>query len=285
MNNFELDLSQASDLVQHDPAADFDASFGVEVSSELSTEIYSASDSGLIALWDYFNTQLFGGQLNQPLIIISRTTTGCYYQPDSVKARRLGGNGGELGFNAHGWIELDDMSFCLEMVKLMIMQSRYELMDDKPPSRPTYVDKRYAMRAGQLGLEVDAQGSKSGLTGNLNKVALIAHNGPFMDAYRRLKDTYNWTFKWTLDRLDDQAQGDADPGRAGADEAQTQGDEPESIRLTRERAAAARERRRRSKTKYRCPQCRASVWGKPGLNLVCGDCSIGWQTRVSLVEQ
>jgi len=28
----------------------------------------------------------------------------------------------------------------------------------------------------------------------------------------------------------------------------------------------------RNKTKYTCPGCESNVWGKPGLNIVCGDC-------------
>ena len=27
-----------------------------------------------------------------------------------------------------------------------------------------------------------------------------------------------------------------------------------------------------SKTKYTCPECDAAAWGKPELDLVCGDC-------------
>jgi hypothetical protein len=28
-----------------------------------------------------------------------------------------------------------------------------------------------------------------------------------------------------------------------------------------------------NRTKYTCPECGISVWGKPALNLLCGDCS------------
>jgi hypothetical protein len=30
--------------------------------------------------------------------------------------------------------------------------------------------------------------------------------------------------------------------------------------------------RKRDKLKYSCPACSANAWGKPGLNLVCGEC-------------
>jgi hypothetical protein len=37
-----------------------------------------------------------------------------------------------------------------------------------------------------------------------------------------------------------------------------------SKQIGREKAA--------SKTKFTCPGCGANAWGKPDLNLVCGDC-------------
>ena len=33
-----------------------------------------------------------------------------------------------------------------------------------------------------------------------------------------------------------------------------------------------RRKKAASKTKYTCPECDANAWGKPDLNLVCGDC-------------
>lgn len=34
----------------------------------------------------------------------------------------------------------------------------------------------------------------------------------------------------------------------------------------------ARKKKAASKTKYTCPDCALNAWGKPGINLVCGDC-------------
>lgn len=30
--------------------------------------------------------------------------------------------------------------------------------------------------------------------------------------------------------------------------------------------------RNKNKVKYQCPNCYVAVWGKPGINLICGDC-------------
>ena len=37
--------------------------------------------------------------------------------------------------------------------------------------------------------------------------------------------------------------------------------------------AGKRKTKAASKTRYSCPDCDANAWGKPGLHLVCGDCS------------
>ena len=37
--------------------------------------------------------------------------------------------------------------------------------------------------------------------------------------------------------------------------------------------SATRKKKAASKTKYTCPGCEANAWAKPGINLVCGDCS------------
>ena len=37
--------------------------------------------------------------------------------------------------------------------------------------------------------------------------------------------------------------------------------------------SAVRKKKAASKTKYTCPGCAANAWAKPGMNLVCGDCS------------
>jgi predicted SprT family Zn-dependent metalloprotease len=37
--------------------------------------------------------------------------------------------------------------------------------------------------------------------------------------------------------------------------------------------SATRKKKAASKTKYTCPACEANAWAKPGMNLVCGDCS------------
>lgn len=31
-----------------------------------------------------------------------------------------------------------------------------------------------------------------------------------------------------------------------------------------------------TRVKYRCHSCRAQVWGKPGLNIICGDCNVSY---------
>ena len=35
----------------------------------------------------------------------------------------------------------------------------------------------------------------------------------------------------------------------------------------------------RKKTKYTCPKCKCNVWGKPGLNLICGTCDEKYQVN------
>ena len=39
-----------------------------------------------------------------------------------------------------------------------------------------------------------------------------------------------------------------------------------------EEVIRGREQKRKSKTRYTCPNCSTNVWGKPELNIICGDC-------------
>lgn len=40
----------------------------------------------------------------------------------------------------------------------------------------------------------------------------------------------------------------------------------------------------RSKVKYTCPACHLNVWGKPGLLLLCGNCTVATQAPVILLD-
>ncbi len=39
--------------------------------------------------------------------------------------------------------------------------------------------------------------------------------------------------------------------------------------------------KRLSKSRYSCPGCKTNVWGKPGLNIICGNCQLQFQSNLS----
>jgi len=190
-------------------------------------------------LYEYYNRELFGGQLNDCLINMSRARKGVggFFSPQEWKRR-----------NKNFLKDIHEISLCPESLdsddKLWQSILVHEMVhlwqeDYGSPSRGNYHNRQFAEKMETIGLICSKTGKPGGNKTGQGMSHYIDSSGRFLKAYKKLKEskiynltTYNHT---TVVELGGAKKPAVD----------------------------------RSKTKYCCPSCGATVWGKPNLAIKC----------------
>jgi hypothetical protein len=134
------------------------------------------------------------------------------------------------------------------------------------PSRAAYHNKEWGWKMEEVGLIPSDTGEPGGKRTGQNMHHYINPAGTFKTAFDRLtvetlealrlKYLPAWPHPEPAKRRRGAASGEE--AGSGADEGEETGEEEISEKYN-------------SKTKYSCP-CGNNVWGRPGLNIVCGEC-------------
>jgi predicted SprT family Zn-dependent metalloprotease len=203
--------------------------------------------TSLTQVYDFFNAELFGGQL-PPCLITMQRHKGAYGY-----------------FSGERFASLDDPQELTDEIALNPTQFRQRTTTEtlstlvhemvhlwqhhhgKPP-RKAYHDKQWAAKMREVGLIPTATGEPGGKETGQKMTHIIDERGPFARACAQL----------LAER----------PAILYHDRA---GDDEEG-RKTRQKKAA-------SKTKYTCGGCGANAWAKPRTNLWCGDCQEAMQAE------
>jgi SprT-like family len=199
---------------------------------------------GLTEAYDFFNARLFGGRLPRCLITIQRQKKAYGY----FAGGRFGTKDGaevtdEIALNpAHFRSRTTEES----LSTLVHEMTHLEQHHFGKPSRNGYHNTQWGGLMRAVGLMPSATGAPGGKETGQQMSHYIPAGGPFDRACAELV-RQGFAVRYV------ELWGD-----------------PE----TRKKKAA-------SKTKYTCPGCGLNAWGKPDINLICGDCDEPMQAELA----
>lgn len=189
--------------------------------------------------YDFFNSELFEGQLPQVMITLNRKNKSFgYFSPERFTDRKEFHDGADiiaheiaLNPDCFGRTDKDILSTLVhEMVHA------WQQCFGKVPRR-AYHDKQWASKMIEVGLYPSSTGEPGGKTTGQNMTHYVVNGGRFEQSFLKLQRT-NFTLNW---------QSRSDIG-------------------------GILKKKAKSKTKYTCASCDLNVWGKPGIKIRCEDC-------------
>ncbi len=183
--------------------------------------------------FDHFNRALFDGTLPPCLLNFSR------------KARSTGFFSANRWTHRNGDESSHEISLNPDVLDLPPVESMQTLVHEQvhlwqhefgTPSRRTYHNSEWAGKMEVVGLMPSETGKPGGKKTGQNMQDYVIEGGPFERAFQAMPDKA--LLPW----------------------------------LSRPLVTTQSVGQRRGPGKYECPKCHARAWGKPGLNLRCGDC-------------
>jgi len=250
--------------------------------------------------FNFFNDTLFSGDLPAGLITLQRKKHSCGYFSAQRFVNRAGDKTDEIALNPAYFAvrPLEEVMGTVVHEMAHQWQAHYG-----SPGRRRYHNDQWADKMEELGLMPSDTGRPGGKRTGESMSHYIIDGGPFQIACRQLLTTF-FRLSW-MDRfppreilaalLHDPEPGPAAPGISIRAAPEGNGEAPgivpppppaggerpdiETIRswgiqVDPEPNAPTN---RSNRAKYSCPKCGVNVWGKPGLNIVCGDCEQGLQ--------
>lgn len=228
--------------------------------------------------YDFFNERLFEGKLPVCLITVQRekSTMGHFSanrwaSPDGEKSHELALN--PAYFGNHTIIEV--------LQTLVHEQCHLWQHEYGKPVRASYHNKEWSQKMESVGLIPSSTGLPGGKKTGQTMSDYPAPDGRFLQASAELLGqgfALPWVDRFTALSAACQIRGPEIPveGMASDIDAllrqllETPISElvPGINELDKMRQVARQKRKRR----YRCGGCGSNVWGKPGLNIICGNC-------------
>ena len=210
------------------------------------------------AAYDFFNAELFNSELQPCIIALNNKERRCmgYY----VK--------GQLINNAkqqYDYISINPQYFACYTVESIMQALVHEMVHlwqwhFGSPTRKGYHNKEWGNKMESIGLMPSNTGKPGGKKTGQQMMDYTVEGGEFQKACEKLV-TEQFKATW-YDRHPAPNYGghEADPKIISDFGIETDPAKPKPGQ------------NKSNRIKYTCPQCKANVWGKPKLNLVCGDC-------------
>lgn len=189
---------------------------------------------GMQRAFEFFNKELFEGELPPAVITLQRKRNAAgYFLNDAFANRQVDTfTAGEIAMNPDTFLGRSDKDILSTLVHEMVHHWHQEF---GKPGKNGYHNREWANKMISLGLQPVSLDNPGDVTGRKVTHEIVA-GGPFdvaCDAF--LADGYMVTWQ-----AQPATKGPRDP--------------------------------KKNKVKYVCPQCEAKAWGKPDLNIVCGEC-------------
>ena len=201
--------------------------------------------------FDFLNGALFGGELPKVLVTFSRKPRMLgYYSPDRwERTTNPEDRAGEISFNPDTFESrtAEDVLSTLAHEMAHAWQHHFGA-----PSRAGYHNVQWGTKMESIGLMPSNTGAEGGGKTGQQMTHYIIEDGPFAEAASDLL-----ALGWSIQYLDRAGRFATAPGP---------GPGPGPAKGTPKGKTAP------TRTKFVCPGCKAAAWGKPGLNLLCGDC-------------
>ena len=229
-----------------------------------------------------FNEQLFGGSLSNCVITLraNKRTAGYFYK------NRFGSKGNdslyhEIALNPEWFGVMENIDIYQTLTHEMVHQWQFEF---GMPSRAGYHNEEWSAKMQSIGLMPSHNGKPGGKKTGQNMSDYVISGGMLERAYKELVEE-NCIVTW-YDRIILSSE-QIGPIRAklekeiqqiqlsGGDQHKLQEKELIISALSKMEIIKMKppgNNGDKNKKKYSCPGCKSNVWGKPQLNLVCGDC-------------
>lgn len=204
------------------------------------TKMKAPTDETYTALqqaYEFFNLELYDNELPNCLITLQRRKRACgYFSPRKFRHIRQGVTTDEIAMNPAYFLEHET----IEILQTLVHEMAHLWQAHRgKPSRGGYHNKQWAAKMENVGLMPSSTGGEGGKKTGQSMSDYPIPGGPFMAAYNKLMLT-GFSIPWG-DMPEDDAGGSSGGNRS-------------------------------NRFKYTCPGCGSNIWGKPGLNVVCGDC-------------
>jgi hypothetical protein len=186
-------------------------------------------------MWDYFNVTLFGGTLRPVILNFSRAANSLGFFAPSRWKRGKAETTHEISLNP-AYLELRSAR---DVASTLVHEMAHLWQQEQgKPGRRGYHNEEWARKMDELGLAPSSTGKLGGARVGYRMSHYIVEGAPFAQAFESMPREY--LLPWTCWEPQGNGSGTKKP--------------------------------RASKLKYTCPACAANAWGKPGLQLRCGEC-------------
>jgi predicted SprT family Zn-dependent metalloprotease len=205
--------------------------------------------------FDHFNARLFNGELSQPMIVLKpskRAGASGHHRARCWVDARSSTLLSEIAINP----EMFAVSGATEAAQTLVHEMCHLWQHEHgSPSRAGYHNLEWAAKMQLVGLMPSDTGQPGGKTTGQAMADYPIEGGPFLAA---LAEFARWELRWAA--IFSPAAIMAAVTNLGLDA---------SALPT---APASTSGAAKKKIGYRCPRCGSKAWGKPELNLICGDC-------------
>lgn len=204
--------------------------------------------------YQYFNQKLFNNQLPGCILNFSRKkNTHGFMAPQ--RWRRVG----EEEYSTHE-ISLTPLTLYRPPIDVFstLVHEQVHLWQWEfgSPSRSGYHNKEWSYKMEKLGLMPSDTGKPEGKRTGQRMTHFIIQNGLYAQAFNTMPEK----FKLPFTSLEGDVFNSLINGTKDGEE------DKKTAKFRKLRPPS------RSKTKYSCRSCKANVWGKPELKIICGDC-------------
>lgn len=209
-------------------------------------------------LYDYYNKELFNGKLPFCLLILSRSTAKvCGHFSKERWQDRDGNKTHEINLNPTYLANATDIDICQTLVHEMVHLWQNEF---GKPSRTGYHNKQWANKMQEVGLMPSHTGEPGGKQTGQQMSDYPIKGGVFEKVFNTMPKDILLPFKSTEFFIGAVSSGSG--GEANSITAVGEALEP----------VLPPKPKNKNKIKYSCPNCKANVWGKPDLGLICKSC-------------
>jgi len=225
----------------------------------------------LQAAYDHFNSALFESELPVCLITLQREKkTYGYFCADRFVSQD-GDTTDEIAMNPSYFAVCPPEEIMQTLVHEMTHLWQHHF---GKPGRRGYHNKEWAAKMEDIGLMPSSTGEPGGQKTGDKMADYIIEGSPFEAACQDLL-TRNFRISWA----------DKFPARERLQIAVANGDIEDmagdlatwGIEIGEDGELVFQQEQKQTRTKFTCPSCEASAWGKPSLNLLCGDCEVALQ--------
>lgn len=232
--------------------------------------------------YDHYNDALFAAELPQCLITMQRKANCMGYFSRKRFVRVDGATTDEIALNPENLASYPITETLQTLVHEMVHLWQCHF---GKPGRRGYHNLEWSKKMEAVGLMPTSTGKPGGRKTGERVSDYPIPGGPFMEATRRLLAadfTVSWHDRYPSKRAK-QLQEDPEVQHMVAAIEMELGTPIQSnlaaVQMAQAAVAMVEPERPRAaaRSKYRCMgECRSQVWGKPGLKLICGTCSLSF---------